>query len=124
MDKLNAIGQLELDINALLRQVDEFKKHPENITPVEWELFVQRLHLMHEYCRHLNMESHPEKKQEQQMEQITVPISHENAPSKVKIPGIVASETPVEKHHIEKEPMPASIEQPISQTRDRQEEIV
>lgn len=110
MDKQNVIGQLELDINALLRQVDEFKKHPEDITAVEWELFVQRLHLMHEYCSKLNIESQPDKKQEQQREQITVPVPHENAPPKVKIPGIVANET--------------SVEQQFEQTRDQQEEIV
>jgi len=53
MDKQSIIGQLELDINALQRQVEEFKKHPENIASFEWELFVQRLHLMHDYCRQL-----------------------------------------------------------------------
>jgi len=56
MDKQTIIRQLELDINALQRQVEDFKNYSENISSVEWELFVQRLHLMHEYCTKLKLQ--------------------------------------------------------------------
>ncbi len=100
MDKQSIISQLELDINALQRQVDEFKKHPENITTLEWELFVQRLQLMHQYCRQLKLNEHPETfyavEEKKQPERMTIP-SHEQEVPPVQAAAIVTQEVPQEK---------------------------
>ena len=105
MDKQSIIGQLELDINALQRQVDEFKKHPENITSAEWELFVQRLHLMDEYCRQLKMDAPAEKEPEQRPEPVVIPLPHETEFPKTKVPGIIAHEIREEKNIVSSVPV-------------------
>src|SRR4051812_43748143 len=107
MDKVTIIGQLDLDINALQRQVEEFKKHPENITRLEWELFVDRLHLMHAYTSQLQLnaeqETVKETKQQPIIPPVTVPVPHESEAPKVNVPHIVAKEH-VGEHAIEAPP--------------------
>ncbi len=85
------IGQLELDINALQRQIEEFKKHPENITSLEWEIFVQRLDLMHQYCSKLKTNVRPEEKQMEQRQEIIVPVVKPVLPE-IKEPAAIINE--------------------------------
>src|SRR4051812_44583374 len=126
MDKATIIGQLELDINALQRQVEEFKKHSEKITKIEWELFVQRLQLMHDYSRQLQMnadqETVTETKQQPIMMPVTVPMPHESEAPKVKVPHIVAKEQ-VEEKAAEAPPTVVEIKEVI-EVKDKQAEVI
>src|SRR5665213_2726836 len=105
MDKLNIISQLELDITALQRLTEDFKKHPETISPAEWQLFVQRLHLMHEYCKQLKMEVEQVVQQEIKKEEPSIIPQQETAQPVLNVQGIVAKEAVIENESVTPAPV-------------------